>query len=81
MHYLDFLTIKNIFYRMALMKNREYQVTAYGTKGNYESGTNSALLFLNPGDIVHLELQDGSLYEHPYEEAYNTFTGFLVNKF
>ena len=66
---------------MALMKNGKYQVTAYGTKENYESGSNSVLLLLNPGDRVYLELQQGRIYEHPYQEAYTTFTGFLVNKF
>ena len=63
------------------MKNGKFQVTAFGAKEGYHWGSNSALLFLNPGDIVHLELQGGTLYEHPYDEAYTTFTGFLVQEF
>lgn len=63
------------------MKEDSYQVTAYGSSFDYQQGSNSALLFLNEGERVHLELQDGTLYEHPYEEAYTTFTGFLVEQF
>ncbi|XP_063613168.1 cerebellin-2-like isoform X2 [Penaeus indicus] len=68
-------------FTLALMKNGQYQVTAYGGKGNYQQGSNSALLLLNEGDLVHLELQQGGLYEHPNNEAYTSFTGFLVEAF
>ncbi|XP_042874458.1 complement C1q-like protein 4 [Penaeus japonicus] len=68
-------------FTLALMKNGKYQVTAYGSKGNYQQGSNSALLVLNAGEKVHLELQDGSVYEHPYDEAYTTFSAFLVEQF
>ncbi|XP_027227777.2 complement C1q-like protein 4 [Penaeus vannamei] len=71
---------KNDF-TLALMKDGKYQVTAYGSKGNYQQGSNSALLVLNAGEKVHLELQDGSVYEHPYDEAYTTFSAFLVEQF
>lgn len=67
--------------RLALMKNGQYQVTAYGGKGNYQQGSNSALLLLNQGDLVHLELQQGSLYEHPHGEAYTSFSGFIVEAY
>ncbi|XP_050694781.1 caprin-2-like [Eriocheir sinensis] len=68
-------------FTLALMKEDNYQVTAYGSSFDYQQGSNSALLFLNAGERVYLELQDGSLYEHPYEEAYTTFSGFLVEQF
>ncbi|XP_047491657.1 cerebellin-4-like [Penaeus chinensis] len=68
-------------FTLALMKNGQYQVTAYGGKGNYQQGSNSALLLLNKGDLVHLELQQGSLYEHPSNEAYVSFSGFLVKSY
>ncbi|KAK7085257.1 hypothetical protein SK128_001118 [Halocaridina rubra] len=68
-------------FTVALMKNGEYQVTAYGTKDDYQQGSNSALLVLNKGDSVYLELQQGEIYEHPFNEAYTTFTGFLVEPF
>ncbi|XP_042859256.1 cerebellin-4-like [Penaeus japonicus] len=68
-------------FTLALVKNGQYQVTAYGGKGNYLQGSNSALLLLNQGDLVHLELQQGSLYEHPFNEAYTSFSGFLVKAY
>nr|XP_027233424.1 cerebellin-2-like [Penaeus vannamei] len=68
-------------FTLALMKNGQYQVTAYGGKGNYQQGSNSALLLLNQGDLVHLELQQGSLYEHPHGEAYTSFSGFIVEAY
>lgn len=63
---------------MALMKNGQYQVTAYGTKYEHTWGSNSVFLELYQGDRIFLELQQGSIYEHPNNEAYTTFTGFLV---
>ncbi|XP_047491762.1 cerebellin-1-like [Penaeus chinensis] len=68
-------------FTLALMKNNQYQVTAYGGKGSFQQGSNSALLLLNQGDLVHLELQQGSLYEHPFDEAYTSFSGFLVKAY
>ncbi|XP_037780005.1 cerebellin-4-like [Penaeus monodon] len=69
---------KDSDFTLALMKNGEYQVTAYGGPPKYEWAGNSALLVLNWGDKVYLELQDGSMYDHPGREAYTTFSGFLV---
>lgn len=63
---------------MGLMRNRVYQVTAYGTSGDYQHGSNSVFLVLQRGDQVYLELQEGEIYEHPGSEAYTTFTGFMV---
>ncbi|XP_068233822.1 complement C1q-like protein 4 [Palaemon carinicauda] len=68
-------------FTLALMKGTEFQVTAYGGKNDYQQGSNSAVLFLNKGEKVHLELQQGSIYEHPFNEAYTTFTGFLIEEF
>ncbi|XP_037792812.1 cerebellin-2-like [Penaeus monodon] len=68
-------------FTLALMKNDQYQVTAYGGKGSFQQGSNSALLLLNQGDLVHLELQQGSLYEHPFDEAYTSFSGFLAKAY
>ncbi|XP_047490898.1 uncharacterized protein LOC125040387 [Penaeus chinensis] len=70
----DFLAPCKGLFTLALMKNGQFQVTAYGGKGNYQQGSNSALLLLNQGDLVHLELQQGSLYEHPHNEVYTSFT-------
>lgn len=63
---------------MALMLNGRYQVTAYGAREGYQHGSNSAFLELRRGQRVHLQLQQGAIYEHPRQEAYTTFTGFLV---
>ena len=60
------------------MKNGYYQVTGYGTKNGYQWASNSAMIYLNNYDCVWLELQQGTIYEHPHSEAYTTFTGFLV---
>lgn len=68
-------------FTVALMKEGKYQVTAYGSVADYQHGSNSALLFLNAGEKVNLEVQQGILYEHPYDEAYTTFSGFLVEQF
>ena len=68
------------FFSIALMKEGDYQVTAYGGKGGYQWGSNSAILFLNPGERVYLELTQGNIYEHPFDESYVTFTGFLVKE-
>ncbi|KAK8734236.1 hypothetical protein OTU49_006077, partial [Cherax quadricarinatus] len=68
-------------FTVALMKEGEYQVTAYGTKQGYQQGSNSALLFLNAGARVYLEVQQGTIYEHPFNEVYTTFSAFLVEQF
>ncbi|KAK8733476.1 hypothetical protein OTU49_006315, partial [Cherax quadricarinatus] len=65
-------------FTMALVKNGVYQVTAYGTQTSLEHGSNSVFLELRRQDRVYLQLQQGSIYEHPANEAYTTFTGFLV---
>lgn len=75
------ISIEDGDFTLALMKNQDYQVTAYGSNASYQQGSNSALLILSQGDRVYLELQQGSLYEHPYNEAYTTFSGFLIEAF
>jgi len=71
----------NVDFTLALVKDKTYQVTAYGSQAGYQGGSNSAVLFLERGDRVWLILQDGQVYEHPQNEAYTTFSGFLVNSF
>lgn len=66
-------------FTLALMKKGTYQVTAYAPAG-YQWAGNSAFLILRRGDSVNLTLQDGALYEHPLNEAYTSFSGFLVFK-
>lgn len=65
---------------MALVKNRDYQVTAYGTIGSLEHGSNSVFLELHSGDAISLQLQQGKIRE-PSHGAYTIFTGFIVFKF
>ncbi|KAG0712220.1 Complement C1q-like protein 4 [Chionoecetes opilio] len=66
-------------FTLSLVKNGKYQVTAYGTQGKHQHGSNSAVLNLERYDKVHLQLRDGSIYEHPHsKEAYTTFSGFLI---
>ncbi|KAK8394861.1 hypothetical protein O3P69_005969 [Scylla paramamosain] len=65
-------------FTLALMRNGRYQVTAYGSNDGYQHASNSAFLKLNRGDIMHLELQEGHIYEHPRDESYISFTGFML---
>nr|ASC55672.1 putative complement component 1, q subcomponent protein [Procambarus clarkii] len=69
---------RNSDFTVALTKNTVYQVTAYGTRQSFEHGSNSVFLELRSMDRVSLELQQGAIYEHPGNEAYTTFTGFLL---
>ncbi|XP_066977811.1 cerebellin-2-like [Macrobrachium rosenbergii] len=82
-YYFSFHAIspQNGDFTLALMKGRLYQVTAYGSKNDFQQGSNSVLLVLNAGEKVHLELQQGTIYEHPFNEAYTSFSGFLVEAF
>jgi len=83
LYYFSFqaLSTKEEDFTIALIKDGVYQVTAYGSKGGYQWGSNSAVLLLRAGSKVYLELQQGAIYEHPKEEAYTTFNGFLINQF
>ncbi|XP_071512991.1 cerebellin-2-like [Panulirus ornatus] len=65
-------------FQIDLMKNDRTQVTAYGTRGSYEHGSSSVFLELRKRDRIHLEIAEGEIYEHPRNEAYTTFSGFLV---
>ncbi|KAK4300755.1 hypothetical protein Pmani_027064 [Petrolisthes manimaculis] len=65
-------------FTLQLYKNGRYQVTAYGSSRDFQQASNSALLFLQRGDIVHLQLEQGTIYEHPGNEAYTSFSGYLV---
>nr|XP_045610273.1 complement C1q-like protein 4 [Procambarus clarkii] len=65
-------------FTMALLKNKVPQVTAYGTLSHFEHSSNSVFLELHRGDVVSLQLQEGMIYDHPFNETYTTFTGFLV---
>ncbi|XP_050735177.1 complement C1q-like protein 4 [Eriocheir sinensis] len=79
-YYFSFHAVaeKSEDFTMGLMRNRVYQVTAYGTSGDYQHGSNSVFLELRRGDQVYLEIQEGEIYEHPGDEAYTSFTGFMV---
>ncbi|XP_045589430.2 cerebellin-2 isoform X1 [Procambarus clarkii] len=69
---------RNSDFTMALTRNGEYQVTAYGTRPTFEHGSNSVFLVLRRGEKISLVLQQGGIYEHPANEAYTTFSGFLL---
>ncbi|XP_053645943.1 cerebellin-2-like [Cherax quadricarinatus] len=79
-YYFSFHAVgaRNRDFTLALMKNGIYQVTAYGTERSFEHGSNSVFLDLHNEDRIFLELQQGSIYEHPGDEAYTTLTGFLL---
>jgi len=79
-YYFSFHAVssQNGDFTLQLMKNQQFVVTAYGSKGDYQQASNSALLFLQQGDLVHLQLEQGSIYEHPGQEAYTSFSGYIV---
>ncbi|XP_068206472.1 complement C1q tumor necrosis factor-related protein 3-like [Palaemon carinicauda] len=64
---------------VALMKDGDYQVTAFINAG-YNMATNSAVLTLKEGDSVYLILQDGEIYENPLYESYTTLSGYLIGR-
>jgi len=83
-YYFAFHALSNFGWgaTVALMKNKDYQVTAYGDEAGYQAASNSATLFLNADDLVWLQLQGNStIYEHPNKEAYTTFSGYLLESF
>jgi len=83
-YYFAFHALSNFGWgaTVGLMKNKEYQVTAYGDEAGYQAASNSAVVFLNADDLVWLQLQGNStIYEHPHKEAYTTFSGYLLESF
>ncbi|XP_069952341.1 cerebellin-2-like [Cherax quadricarinatus] len=79
-YYFSFHAVgaRNSDFTIGLTRNGVYQVTAYGTEPSFEHGSNSVFLQLRRLDRISLDLQQGSIYEHPGDEAYTTFTGFLL---
>ncbi|XP_064079622.1 cerebellin-3-like isoform X2 [Macrobrachium nipponense] len=63
---------------VALMKNSDYQVTAFVNPG-HNMATNSAVLSLKAGDSVHLVVQEGEIYENPLYESYTTLSGYQIS--
>ncbi|XP_053637565.1 cerebellin-2-like isoform X2 [Cherax quadricarinatus] len=79
-YYFSFHAVgaRNSDFTIGLTRNGVYQVTAYGTEPSFEHGSNSVFLQLRRLDRISLDLQQGSIYEHPGDEAYTTFSGFLL---
>ncbi|XP_066292728.1 uncharacterized protein [Branchiostoma lanceolatum] len=73
--------VANTNYYIHLMKNAEKMVRLYegnGGQAHYQSSSNSAILQLQPGDEVWVELHSGhSLYSD--SGRYLTFSGFLIH--
>ncbi|XP_045606540.2 complement C1q-like protein 2 isoform X1 [Procambarus clarkii] len=65
-------------FTMSLTKNGVNQASAYGTMPTFEHAGNSVFLELKSLDKISLELQQGSIYEHPGNETYTSFVGFLL---
>nr|XP_045586137.1 cerebellin-2-like [Procambarus clarkii] len=66
-------------FTMSLTLNGMPKVTAYGTLTTFEVGSNSVVLALKAMDKISLELHQGAIYEHPGNESYTSFTGFLLS--
>ncbi|KAK3851853.1 hypothetical protein Pcinc_041533 [Petrolisthes cinctipes] len=67
--------------KIQLYKNRQYQVTAYSGQGGNQQVSNSVLLPLQERDIVHLQLEQGTIYDNIRNEAYTSFSGYLVESY
>lgn len=66
-------------YRVSLRHNGQDVVSAYGDASGYQMGSQSAVLRLNSGDRVYLQLDEGRLYEvSSSSRAYTTFSGFRL---
>ncbi|CAL4200666.1 unnamed protein product [Meganyctiphanes norvegica] len=73
-------------FTLSLQLNEQSQVTAFGSKNGNQWAGNSAILSLGNDDCVRLELEQGTIYEHPApvtrngkQELYTTtFSGFLT---
>ncbi|XP_053630880.1 complement C1q tumor necrosis factor-related protein 3 isoform X2 [Cherax quadricarinatus] len=68
----------NTHFRVSLRHNGAEVVNAYGDATGYQMGSQSAVLYLNAGDSVYLQLEEGRLYDATSTRAYTTFTGFKV---
>ena len=62
---------------MALRKNGITLATALSEGGGRSPVSQALLTFLRPGDVVQLEIVQGSI-EEPKEGAFNTFSGWLI---
>ncbi|XP_042239862.1 cerebellin-1-like [Homarus americanus] len=69
---------RNTHFRVSLRHNGQDVVTAFGDVGGYQMGSQSAVLRLNSGDHVLLQLQEGRLYDVTSSRAYTTFSGFKI---
>lgn len=65
-------------FRVSLIHNGAEVVSAYGDADGYQMGSQSAVIRLNAGDRVYLQLQEGRLYDVSSSRAYNSFSGFKV---
>ncbi|XP_064459404.1 complement C1q tumor necrosis factor-related protein 4-like [Ornithodoros turicata] len=67
-------------FRMSLRRNRVPIVTSFASDHGFSWTSNSALLYLNPNDLVYLFLEEGDIYESTaVNRAFTSFTGHLVN--
>lgn len=62
---------------LSLMKNDERVVDISGTD-EYDTGSNAAVLPLEVGDMVYVQLHSGRQVYDDSNKNYNTFSGFLL---
>lgn len=83
-HYQFTITALNSFqerHYVSLQKNYQNVIAVYARKGtgNGEQGANTAILRLQPGDLVQVMAhRDSHLYNRDPAEIYTTFTGLMV---
>ncbi|XP_042862945.1 complement C1q-like protein 4 [Penaeus japonicus] len=65
-------------FRITMKHNGRDVVSAFGDASGYQMGSQSAILSLNTGDRVFLQLEEGRLHDVTSTRAYTTFSGFRI---
>uniref|UniRef100_T1JL30 C1q domain-containing protein n=1 Tax=Strigamia maritima TaxID=126957 RepID=T1JL30_STRMM len=66
-------------YRIVLKRNFDSVATIYASKLDYTMSTQTAILNLKRGDIVYLQVEEGSIFESSVQSrAYASFSGYII---
>eukprot|EP00058_Branchiostoma_floridae_P003320 XP_002588808.1 hypothetical protein BRAFLDRAFT_89761 [Branchiostoma floridae] len=80
MYFFAFTGMTKVQYRLDLKKNGEIMVSMYESyPGERQSSSNSAIIQLETGDQVWVELKMGEYTLLSNDNRYLTFSGFLIN--
>ncbi|XP_065580545.1 complement C1q-like protein 3 isoform X2 [Artemia franciscana] len=66
-------------FKLSLVKNNQDILSAWGDSAGYQTGSNTAILYLQQNDRVSLVLQEGSIHESTvFGRGYTSFSGFRI---